>query len=143
MPAEKREGSARAYLAQKDKALTRKQQDDIWNKVKGVLEHPEYSFIFGPGSRGEVALAGTIEGNFVSAQIDRLVVEEDRITLVDYKSDRQVPETVAAAPREYIQQVGLYRELLKDLYPGREIRAALLWTEDCTWMAVPEQIIKK
>ncbi|MCH8081170.1 MAG: double-strand break repair helicase AddA [Proteobacteria bacterium] len=143
LPAEKREGSARAYLAQKDKALTRKQQDDIWNKVKGVLEHPEYSFIFGPGSRGEVALAGTIEGNFISAQIDRLVVEKDRITLVDYKSDRRVPETVAAAPREYLQQIGLYRELLKDLYPGREIRAALLWTEDCTWMIVPEQIIKK
>ncbi|MCH7806041.1 MAG: double-strand break repair helicase AddA [Proteobacteria bacterium] len=143
LPAEKREGSARAYLAQKDKALTRKQQDDIWNKVKGVLEHPQYSFIFGPGSRGEVALAGIVEGNFVSAQIDRLVVEKDRITLVDYKSDRRVPETVAAAPREYIQQVGLYRELLKDLYPGREIRAALLWTEDCTWMIVPGQIIKK
>jgi ATP-dependent helicase/nuclease subunit A len=65
----------------------------------------------------------------VSGKIDRLAVTPDRVLIVDYKTNRPPPATLAQVPDAYVLQLGLYRELLKPLYPGRGIVAALLFTE--------------
>ena len=36
---------------------------------------------------------------------------------------------LAAVPQAYVRQLALYRAVLDKLYPGRTVRAALLWTE--------------
>ena len=42
-------------------------------------------------------------------------------------------------PPAYVTQLALYRELLKPLYPGRPIGAALLFTEAPRLIAVPAE----
>jgi ATP-dependent helicase/nuclease subunit A len=73
---------------------------------------------------GIVAIAGRAP-RYVSGQIDRLVVEDDRVLILDFKSDRPVPDEV---PDSYAAQLALYRALLARIYPGRRIECALLWT---------------
>jgi ATP-dependent helicase/nuclease subunit A len=65
----------------------------------------------------------------VSGQIDRLVVTEGEVFIIDYKTNHAPPQTPAEAPGGYIRQLALYRAVLAKLYPQRRIRAALLWTE--------------
>jgi ATP-dependent helicase/nuclease subunit A len=36
-----------------------------------------------------------------------------------------------------VQQLALYREVLRRLYPGRAVRCALLWTETAALMDIP------
>jgi len=72
----------------------------------------------------------------VSGQIDRLVVTENEVLIVDFKTNQTPPNTAAEAPAAYIRQLALYRAILARLYPQRAIRTALLWTETPEFMEI-------
>jgi len=72
----------------------------------------------------------------VSGQIDRLVVAENEVLVVDFKTNQIPPDTAAEAPAAYIRQLALYRAILARLYPQRTIRTALLWTETPEFMEI-------
>jgi ATP-dependent helicase/nuclease subunit A len=57
------------------------------------------------------------------------VVTADDVLIADFKTNRPAPRRIADVPPGYKQQLALYRALLGKLYPGRRIRAALVWTE--------------
>src|SRR5690606_38519222 len=108
-------------------------RDAAWRQVKEILGAEGFAPIFSPGSRAEVAIMGEIEvrgrKRLVSGKIDRLAVTGDGVMIVDYKTNRPPPASLAEVRAAYILQLALYRALLKPLYPDREIVAALLFTE--------------
>ena len=68
----------------------------------------------------------------VAGQVDRLVVTPDEVLIADYKTNRPPPNSLDEALEKYgsyVKQLALYRAVLKRLYPGRPVRAALMWTE--------------
>ena len=65
----------------------------------------------------------------MSGQIDRLVVTDSEVLIVDFKTNHAPPRPAAEAPPAYVRQLALYRAVLGKLYPQRPVRAALLWTE--------------
>ena len=72
----------------------------------------------------------------MSGQIDRLVVTPAEVLIVDYKTNHTPPKTADAAPRDYVRQLALYRQVLMNLYPGRAVRCFLLWTEHPEMMEI-------
>jgi len=129
LPSEEREAAARRFLALPTHGLSTEEQDEIRRETIAVLSHPDFGAIFGPGSQAEVPLVGLVEGQALSAQIDRLVVEEDRVLVVDFKTSRAAPATEAEVMPLYLRQLALYRTALGRVFPKRQIRCALLWTE--------------
>ena len=93
----------------------------ITEEVFTVLEHPDFAYIFAPGSRAEVSLAGSAkglpEGLYLNAQIDRLCVTPEAVTIVDYKSNRPPPTDPADVAELYLGQMAAYRELAREIYP--------------------------
>ena len=65
----------------------------------------------------------------ISGKIDRLAVTPEKVSIVDYKTNRPAPLSLAGVPPAYMLQLALYRALLQPLYPGRDVTAALLFTE--------------
>jgi len=121
--------------------LHAEEQYEICRQTLAVLHHPEFAAIFGPGSQAEVPLVGLVEGHVLSGQIDRLVVEDKRVLVVDFKTLRPPPTSEAEVAPVYIRQLALYRAALARIYPTREIRCALLWTEGPTLMPIsPERL---
>jgi ATP-dependent helicase/nuclease subunit A len=59
------------------------------------------------------------------------------VLILDYKTNRPPPADLAAVPDAYILQLALYRALLQNLYPGKRIEAALLFTETPQLIALP------
>ena len=106
-----------------------------------VVEDPSLAALFGPGSRAEVAIAGIDGERVVSGQIDRLVVAEDSVLIVDYKSDRPVPQSTDEVAPVYLQQLAAYRRILERIYPTRTIRCALLWTDGPTLMEISSEAL--
>lgn len=49
--------------------------------------------------------------------------------VVDYKTNRPAPADVADADPAYLAQMAAYAAVLRALYPGRTVEAALLWTD--------------
>ncbi|TGT27122.1 hypothetical protein EN812_34515, partial [Mesorhizobium sp. M4B.F.Ca.ET.169.01.1.1] len=65
----------------------------------------------------------------ISGKIDRLAVTPQTVSIIDYKTNRPAPKNLAEVPSAYVLQLALYRALIQPLYPGREVTAALLFTE--------------
>jgi ATP-dependent helicase/nuclease subunit A len=144
-PAAERGAAGRAFLASPLHDLAPEQQEEILDEVLRVLEAPELAPLFGPGSRAEVPLAGLIETvagpQVIAGQVDRLLVENDTIWLIDYKSQRPAPERAEAVPALYLRQMAAYRALLARIYPGRAIRSYLLWTDQPRLMQLSDALL--
>jgi ATP-dependent helicase/nuclease subunit A len=101
-------------------------------KARSILERPELRHLFGPNSRAEVPLLarGTRNGApvTIAGRIDRLVLEPGKVLVVDYKSDARVPATPSEVPPGYLSQLGLYALIAGQLFPGRQVEVAILWT---------------
>jgi len=134
--AEKRAGAVSRFLAHPRHTLSQMQRDDIAAEVGKLLANEAFAALFGPDSRAEVRLTGTIGGVSVLRQIDRLCLRGDEVWIVDYKTNRPPPATVAEIPDAYRAQLGEYRLLLRGIYPGKKIRSFLLWTYAATLMEV-------
>jgi ATP-dependent helicase/nuclease subunit A len=80
-------------------------------------------------------------GTAIAGQIDRLLVTDEEVLVVDFKTNRPAPRTPAATPQPYLRQMAAYRAALGKIYPGRSIRCALLWTEEPRLMALPEELL--
>ena len=140
LPEAARESAARDFLEQAG-GLDAAEIDHLWEKVAGVLGDAAFGALFAPSSMAEVPLAGVVGGRPVSGQVDRLAVAPDRVLVVDYKTHRRPPDRVADVPVRYLRQMAAYRALLADIFPGREIVCALLWTEGPQLMALPDELL--
>ena len=130
------------YLKNPSHKLSKDEQEDILTKVQAVLNDRHFKPIFASGSRAEVSIAGMVEGRLASGQVDRVAVTDEEVLIIDYKSNRGVPENISGAPPAYIKQLRLYAKLLGEVYQGKKIRAALLWTETGSLMEVPNENLK-
>ena len=145
LPPEEREAVARGFLSRPALGMTPGELDDILSETLGVMDHPDHAPLFGPGSLAEVPLTGAIEGrdgvHMLSGQVDRLVVTEDAVTIIDYKTNRPPPEKEKDVPALYLRQMAAYREVLRVIYPGRSIRPVLLWTVGPRLMPLSDDIL--
>jgi ATP-dependent helicase/nuclease subunit A len=112
-------------------------------EVLAVIRHPEFAPVFSSESQPEVPIIGRIKGRMISGQIDRLVVREKDVLIVDYKTNRPPPATLEAVPEAYLAQMAAYHHLLSRLYPDRRIRCALLWTHVLRLMELDEAALAK
>jgi ATP-dependent helicase/nuclease subunit A len=104
-----------------------------------VIGDARFASVFGPLSRAEAPIVGEAAGRPVRGVVDRLVVEPARVVIVDFKTDRPAPSDPALAPAQYVLQLALYREVLRQIFPGRAVACALIWTEAPHLMDLPDQ----
>ena len=114
-------------------AMTEPQREQISSEVFAVLDNPDFADIFAQGSRAEISLAGSAKtlpsDIYLNAQIDRISVTDNKVFIVDYKSNRPPPQTQEGVADIYWGQMAAYRELAREIYPSHEIVCALLWTD--------------
>ncbi len=121
------------YLARAGATLKPEDRSELANKVMRVLEDPRFYELYGPGSRSEVPVVGRVTiggtGWRVSGQVDRFVAGQDAVLIADFKTNREPPRRIEDVPQAYVRQLALYRAVLAQLYPGKTVRCALVWTE--------------
>jgi ATP-dependent helicase/nuclease subunit A len=125
LPLAERGPQARAWLAAQGAG---DQAEAILAEVLAVLDDPAYAALFGPDALAEAPLAGLVADQVISGVVDRLLVEDARVLVVDYKTGLRVPPGAAEAPIPHRRQMAAYRAVLAQAFPGRRIEAALLYT---------------
>jgi ATP-dependent helicase/nuclease subunit A len=138
---DRRTDAATRFLATAADDFEPAEQTEMVQKILAILDNKNFAEIFAPGSRAELPIVGRFARPgappiHVSGQVDRLAVTGDAVLIADYKTDRVVPESLADA-QPYVTQLALYRAVLQRLYPGKTVRAALLFTEMPRLMEVP------
>ena len=132
--------AARRMLS-RERDLDDAQRDEMIAAAFSVLDDDRFAPVFGPGSRPEVALTGSVGATAVAGRMDRLVVTPDRVLVIDYKTNRPAPARIEDADPAYVLQLAVYAAVLRDLYPDRAVEAALVWTDGPRLMAVPRAMM--
>ena len=110
------------------------------DEAQNTVANPDFSEIFQTGEArvfNEMPVLYRDNGQGVYGIIDRLVVHEKSILLIDYKSHQLAAKADAnSVAIDYREQMRLYRAGVELLWPGREIRSALLFTavQHCAWL---------
>ena len=146
LPFDRRAAAAQRYLARPALELSGVAQGQLAAEALAVLEDEAFSNLFSPASLAEVPISGVIRTHdgaerVVAGQIDRLLIDDGKVTVVDYKTNRPPPATPEAVAPVYLRQMAAYRALLSDAYPGFTVNCCLLWTDGPRLMTLPNGLL--
>ncbi len=145
IPQAQRSSAAQYYLDRTAGHLTSDLRYEIASETLAVLNHDQFSPVFGPGSGAEVSLVGRVTGipdtTVVNGQVDRLLIDTSRVLIVDYKTNRTPPLTPSEVSVVYLRQMACYRALLQEITPEKPVDCALLWTDGPNLMPLPAVLL--
>lgn len=141
-PAE-RIGAAQQWLERQASDLSAESRREIAEKSVQVIADPDFAEVFSPSSLAEVPLAASVEGQVVAGTADRLLVTAQQVTVVDFKTARRPPTRIEDIPRSTLLQMAAYVAALEQIYPGRDVRAALLYTQTPQLFELPKELVER
>ncbi len=96
------------------------------NDILKLFDNKMIRSLFEGESRAEVAVCGRVGDKVINGVIDRLIVRDDEVLIVDYKTDKKVLEV----PQKYKNQMAAYKSLMTSIYPSKQIKTYILWTQN-------------
>jgi ATP-dependent helicase/nuclease subunit A len=111
-------------------------------EVCAVIDDPAHAGLFGQAALAEAPIAAVLpDGTVVAGTVDRLLVGESRVLLVDFKTGRRVPKALDDVPGHHLRQMSAYAAALAAIFPDRPIEAALLYTSGPRLIALPPDLL--
>lgn len=137
MPPAQRGDIARKFLERHAQDLSDIIRGSIADEVIALMHNPDFEQFFSASAVAEAPITGLMpDGRIIAGQIDRLLIAERDIWILDYKSNRPSPDDPADIPQIYRDQMQLYRDVLMQIYPDYTIHCALLWTDKAKMMVI-------
>ncbi len=109
---------------------------DIKREIFALIDNNAFDFLFSPHAKAEVAVMGEVDGRIISGQIDRLVVMEDKVIIVDFKTNRPAAFSKDKVPLAYLKQMEIYQKLVEKIYPEKTVETFILWTNTLQLMKI-------
>jgi ATP-dependent helicase/nuclease subunit A len=110
--------------------------------VLGILADPAFAAVFAPGALVEAPIAAVVGSLVIAGTVDRLLVSDAGVTIIDFKTGRRVPASAEAVEPYYLRQMAAYVAALEQVFPGRPVTAALLYTEAPRLITLPDALIR-
>jgi ATP-dependent helicase/nuclease subunit A len=141
-----RAAAADRFLARQASDLAAPARVAIAAGVLALIEDPAFAPIWRMTALVEQPIAGRIvtpDGRTLSVtgQIDRLLLDDAAVWIVDYKTNRPPARALEEVPVAYLRQMATYRALLAAIHTNRPVRCFLLWTELPSLMELPEDLL--
>lgn len=138
IPPAERAAAAESWLAHQVPEAEAPMRAALIAQALTIMENPAYADLFGPDALAEAPVAAVVGPEVVNGIIDRLVVTEEAVRLVDFKTGRRIPEGVEDIPLPHRRQMAAYVAALEVIFPGRRVEAALLYTAGPRLFALDE-----
>jgi ATP-dependent helicase/nuclease subunit A len=139
--AKDRENAGENFLSKFAPELSEQKRKLIIKETLSVINNDKFNKFFEKGSKAEVPVVGLVDGKVLSGIIDRILVTEDEVYIIDYKTNRPPPREVEDIPKVYLDQLSIYKKALSNIYKGKKITCALLWTDIPLLMPVPNDML--
>ncbi|KJV56756.1 uvrD/REP helicase N-terminal domain protein [Orientia chuto str. Dubai] len=137
------------------KLLTIKQKNKVEKTLNALFASQEFNYLLNSYElKSEVNLGliqlsnnSSIENNhdmfhidnakvFVFKRIDLLVIKNNHVIIIDYKTDFSVPKTQFKVQASYLKQLRSYYDIVKLIYPAHKVSAKILWLENIYFMNI-------
>ena len=141
LAAQDREAASLRWLARAAGDLSEASRADMAASAIAVLGQGDWAELFSAQALAEVPIAALVGDQVVAGTIDRLLITPDHIRLVDFKTARRPPASLAQVSSSILRQMAAYVAALEVTYPGRPVRAALLYTQVPALIEIPAGVI--
>jgi ATP-dependent helicase/nuclease subunit A len=98
-------------------------------------------WIFAPETLAEAPFTAQLGQTVLQGTIDRLVVDGQRVRIVDFKTNSQCPKVPEDVPEGILRQMGAYVAALTQIYPDHVIEPYVLWTRTANLMALDPDLV--
>lgn len=112
-------------------------------EASSVLQQADLQHVFADSSLAEVSLTAPYKQARLHGTIDRLIVTDDAVLAIDFKTNAVAPKTADHVPEGLLRQMGAYAHMLGQIYPDKTIKTALLWTRTATLMPLKHELVTK
>lgn len=108
--------------------------DSMRNNLIQLKRDPEFLELLKEKLKVEIVIASSMDYNF--GRIDLLVIQKDKVIIIDYKTDSKVPSSSDLIPIKYQEQLRNYKRMVQNIYPDKMVEAKLLWLSVPKFMLV-------
>ena len=113
--------------------INSKEFENAVNEVTNCLKSTDITHVFssvnGREALKEVPISFIRNGKALYRVIDHLVIDHNQAWIIDYKTTRDVnTDSMHETAKQYQHQISTYIYAVKKLYPGKSIRASILFT---------------
>lgn len=115
----------------------------LLSEAEKVLSNDTLAFLFDPETLAEVPVTANLGPNRLHGIIDRLVISDRDVLVVDFKTNATVPDAPGKTPDGLLRQMGAYVHALAQIYPNHTIETAILWTRTAQLMHLPHDLVTK
>jgi len=120
----------------------------LWDEAQALIQQNALAYIYDPDrfdvAYNEVPIYYNLPGYHVHGVVDRVVITEDTVYIVDYKTqlttDRSTQSEIAS---NYIPQMSLYCHGAKLLWPGKDVKAQILFTRNANMVNIDTVSVEK
>ncbi|HWL47302.1 MAG TPA: UvrD-helicase domain-containing protein, partial [Sphingomonadaceae bacterium] len=138
-----REAAAVRWLQHAAGVETESARVELVSAACAIIADPRFAAIFGADALAEAPIAAVVGEQVIAGTVDRLLVTDTVVRVVDFKTGRRVPATVEAVPEHHIRQMAAYAAALEVVFPGRRVEAALLYTAGPRLVPLPEALLAR
>ncbi len=134
------EEEARIVLNNSEDALIEEELPALLSEVRDVILEPYEWNVFQENALIEVPFSAKIPAlgsKIIHGIIDRILIHEDKIQIIDYKTNRVLPEDYSQCPDGVLNQLAAYAIAARNIYPKHQIEVAILWTKEAKLMPIP------
>ncbi|HVF83800.1 MAG TPA: double-strand break repair helicase AddA [Sphingomicrobium sp.] len=129
VPSDQRHAAALLWLEQSAGVPDPAVRTEIATSACSLIGDGLFAALFAENSLAEAPIAATLpDGRVVAGTVDRLLVEPDRVRVIDFKTGRQVPAGEREVPTHHRAQMEAYGAALSVIFPGKRVETALLYT---------------
>ena len=125
VPAE-RPAAARRLLARHD--FGDGEREALAESMIALVADPAFAALFASDALAEAPISAVVGDRVISGQIDRLLVRDEEVIALDYKTGR-APAEGEAVPEAYVAQMESYRAALAAVFPDHSITCGLLFVD--------------
>jgi len=140
---ERRMDVADRWLERQKQITDPARRAEIIKTVLAVMDNPIWSALFAPESLAEAPIAAVVGEHVISGTVDRLLITDDHIYVVDFKTGRRVPDDAEQAPVAYLRQMAAYVAALEKIFPDRPIKAGLLYSHGPQMLELSPDLIDR
>ncbi len=117
------------------------ERQELLTEANAVLTVEHLKPVFAADTLAEVPVTADLNGTRLHGVIDRLIVTDTEVHVVDFKSNATVPDRPETCPEGLLRQMGAYAHALSQIYPDHQIRTAILWTRTAHLMWLPHDMV--
>ncbi len=117
------------------------ERQDLLTEATSVLTAEYLKPVFGSDALTEVSVSADLNGTRMHGVIDRLIITDTEVHVIDFKSNATVPTGPESCPEGLLRQMAAYAHALSQIYPNHSIRTAILWTRTAHLMWLPHDMV--